>query len=171
MCPFCKSDDTRVIDSRYAREQAAIRRRRCCNACGRRFTTYERVERVLPTVVKRDGQREAFNIDKIRAGVQHACHKRPIAAATLDTLMADIERHFADAAEREVDSQIIGDQVLRFLRDIDQVAYVRFASVYRDFSDVRQFVTELRRLDGRAAAEDGAAPDESAEPAEPAEGA
>lgn len=148
MCPFCKSEDTRVIDSRFARDQQAIRRRRCCNICNRRFTTYERVERVLPIVVKRDGRREAFNIDKIRAGIQHACHKRPVPAGTLDTLLAQIERHFADAAEREIDSQVIGDRVLRFLRDIDQVAYVRFASVYRDFSDVRQFVTELDRLDG-----------------------
>jgi transcriptional repressor NrdR len=115
VCPFCKSEDTRVIDSRFARDQQAIRRRRCCNICNRRFTTYERVERVLPIVVKRDGRREAFNIDKIRAGIQHACHKRPVPAGTLDTLLAQIERHFADAAEREIDSQVIGDRVLRFL--------------------------------------------------------
>lgn len=143
MCPFCKSEDTRVIDSRFVRDQQAIRRRRCCNACQRRFTTYERVERVLPVVVKRDGEREAFSLDKIRAGVQHACHKRPVPAAEIDRLMHQIERHFADAAEREVDSQLIGDQVLRFLRGLDEVAYVRFASVYRDFKDVGQFVTEL----------------------------
>ncbi len=147
MCPFCKSEDTRVVDSRFVRDQQTIRRRRCCNACQRRFTTYERVERVLPVVVKRDGHREPFDIDKIRVGVQHACHKRPVPSGVLDGLMGTIERHFADASEREVDSQVIGDQVLRFLRDIDQVAYVRFASVYRDFSDVGQFVTELRTLD------------------------
>lgn len=146
MCPFCKSEDTRVIDSRFVRDQQTIRRRRCCNACQRRFTTYERVERVLPVVIKRDGNRENFDIDKIRAGVLHACHKRAVPAATIDGLMQQIERHFADASEREVDARVIGEQVLRFLRDIDQVAYVRFASVYRDFSDVRQFVTELRGL-------------------------
>lgn len=164
MCPFCKSEDTRVIDSRFVRDQQAIRRRRCCNACQRRFTTYERVERVLPVVVKRDGHREPFNLDKIRAGIQHACHKRPVPAAALDGLMQKIERHFADAAEREVDSQAIGDQILRFLRELDQVAYVRFASVYRDFSDVRQFVTELRRLH----ADDRGAPP-AAEAADPAD--
>lgn len=146
MCPFCKSEDTRVIDSRLVKDQQAIRRRRCCNACQRRFTTYERVERVLPVVVKRDGRRQPFSLDKIRAGVQHACHKRPVPAATVDALMHQIERHFADAAEREVSAEVIGDRVLRFLRDIDEVAYVRFASVYRDFNDVRQFVTELRAL-------------------------
>ncbi len=152
MCPFCKSEDTRVIDSRFVRDQQTIRRRRCCNACQQRFTTYERVERVLPVVIKRDGNRESFDIAKIRAGVQHACHKRTVPAAVIDDLLQRIERHFADASEREVESAVIGDHVLRQLRDIDPVAYVRFASVYRDFSDVGQFVTELRTLH----ADDGA---------------
>lgn len=146
MCPFCKSEDTRVIDSRLVRDQQAIRRRRVCNGCSRRFTTYERVERVLPVVVKRDGHREPFSLQKIRAGVQHACHKRPVPQSAVDHLMVQIEHHFADAAEREVVSSEIGDAVLRLLRDLDEVAYVRFASVYREFSDVRQFVGELRRL-------------------------
>ncbi|MCA9556929.1 MAG: transcriptional repressor NrdR [Myxococcales bacterium] len=148
MCPFCKSEDTRVVDSRYVREQAATRRRRCCNACQRRFTTYERVERTLPVVIKRDGHREAFNLDKLRAGVQHACHKRPVPSAALDALLSKVERHFAEIGEREVTAEAVGEVVLHLLREIDEVAYVRFASVYRDFSDVGQFVTELARLQG-----------------------
>ena len=146
MCPFCRSEDTRVLDSRMVRDQHAIRRRRECNECTRRFTTYERVERVLPNVMKRDGHREPFRRDKVRSGVELACRKRPVATASMEALIHEIERHFAESPEREVTTADIGEVVLRKLREMDEVAYVRFASVYREFSDVGQFVTELERL-------------------------
>ena len=146
MCPFCRADDTRVLDSRSVRDQQAVRRRRCCNVCGRRFTTYERVERILPVIVKRDGAREAFDRDKLRRGLQIACRKRPVVSSDLEALISEVERHFAEASEREVMSSEIGEHVLRCLREVDEVAYVRFASVYREFSDVSQFVLELKHL-------------------------
>lgn len=146
VCPYCKAADTRVVDSRYARDQQAVRRRRKCDTCGQRFTTYERVERVLPTVIKRDGRREPFELAKIRAGVELACQKRPVPAARLDALLAAVEEHFAERGEREVSTREIGEAVLGRLRHLDEVAYVRFASVYREFSDVRQFLTELQQF-------------------------
>jgi transcriptional repressor NrdR len=135
-----------VVDSRYARDQNATRRRRLCAACERRFTTYERIEMRLPTVIKRDGRREAFDINKIRAGVSVACSKRPITGVQIETVLSNIERHFMDRTEREVSAERVGKVVLRRLRMLDEVAYVRFASVYREFSDVRQFLTELDAL-------------------------
>lgn len=152
-CPFCGSESTRVVDSRYVRDQNATRRRRLCGACERRFTTYERIEMRLPTVVKRDGRREAFDINKIRAGVSVACSKRPITGPQIEVVLANIERHFMDRNEREVSAERVGKVVLRHLRGLDEVAYVRFASVYREFSDVRQFLTELDGL--QAAGEAG----------------
>ena len=146
MCPFCRSEDTRVLDSRMVRDQHAIRRRRECNECTRRFTTYERVERVLSNVMKRDGHREPFRRDKVRSGVELACRKRPVSSASVEALRREIERQCAESPEREVTTADIGEVVLRKLRDLDEVAYVRFASVYREFSDVGQFVTELERL-------------------------
>ena len=146
MCPFCRSEDTRVLDSRMVRDQNAIRRRRECSECARRFTTYERVERVLPNVMKRDGHREPFRRDKVRSGVELACRKRPISTASMEALIHEIERHFAESPEREVTTADIGEVVLHKLRSVDEVAYVRFASVYREFSDVGQFVTELEKL-------------------------
>jgi transcriptional repressor NrdR len=128
------------------RDQQAVRRRRCCNECDRRFTTYERVERLLPVIIKRDGARESFDRDKLRRGLQIACRKRPVASAQLESLITDVERYFAQAAEREVNSSEIGKHVLACLRDVDEVAYVRFASVYREFSDVNQFMLELEHL-------------------------
>lgn len=145
-CPFCGSQSTRVVDSRYVRDQNATRRRRVCAACERRFTTYERIEMRLPTVVKRDGRREAFDVNKIRGGVSVACSKRPITGAQIEDLLDDIQRHFMDRTEREVTAERVGKAVLRHLRGLDEVAYVRFASVYREFSDVRQFLTELESL-------------------------
>lgn len=145
-CPFCGSQSTRVVDSRYVRDQNATRRRRICAACERRFTTYERIEMRLPTVVKRDGRREAFDVNKIRGGVSVACSKRPITGAQIEDLLDDIQRHFMDRTEREVTAERVGKAVLRHLRGLDEVAYVRFASVYREFSDVRQFLTELEAL-------------------------
>ena len=146
MCPFCGSEDTRVLDSRYVREQQATRRRRSCGHCERRFTTYERVERLLPVVIKRDGSREAFRRDKVRVGLQIACRKRPVSAAQLEALITRVEQYFAEAVEREVGSSDIGRYVMGCLREVDEVAYVRFASVYREFSDVNQFVTVLETL-------------------------
>lgn len=152
-CPFCGSESTRVVDSRYVRDQNATRRRRLCGACERRFTTYERIEMRLPTVVKRDGRREAFDINKIRGGVSVACSKRPITGPQIEDVLSNIERHFMDRTEREVSAERVGKVVLRHLRGLDEVAYVRFASVYREFSDVRQFLTELDAL--QAAGEAG----------------
>jgi len=145
-CPFCSSENTRVVDSRDVRDQNAIRRRRRCDDCERRFTTYERVEMRLPTVVKRDGRREAFDINKIRAGVDMACSKRPITAERIDTMLATVERFFMDQTEREMTAERVGQVVLDHLRHLDEVAFVRFASVYREFSDVGQFLTELDGL-------------------------
>ncbi|MGC6418089.1 MAG: transcriptional regulator NrdR [Bradymonadia bacterium] len=146
MCPFCGSDDTRVLDSRSVRDQQAVRRRRCCNGCEKRFTTYERVERLLPVIVKRDGARENFDRDKLMRGLQIACRKRPIRSNQLESLISQVEQHFAGGAEREVLSSEIGKYVLGCLSQVDEVAYVRFASVYREFSDVRQFMVELENL-------------------------
>ena len=146
MCPFCGCEETRVLDSRFVRDQHATRRRRLCGECDRRFTTYERVERVLPTVIKRDGSRQPFNREKIRAGLVLACRKRPVTGDDMDSVISQVERHFAEIPDREVLSAAIGEQLLRVLRGVDEVAYVRFASVYREFSDVNHFVMELDRL-------------------------
>jgi transcriptional repressor NrdR len=153
-CPYCKALETRVVDSRLARDQQAVRRRRKCDGCGQRFTTYERVEWTLPTVIKRDGRREPFKVEKIRVGVELACQKRPVPAPRMDALIAAVERYFAERGEREVTTRRIGEEVLSRLRNLDEVAYVRFASVYREFSDVRQFFTELEQLRSSEAQEE-----------------
>lgn len=145
-CPFCKHEETRVVDSRVARDAQAVRRRRACDACGRRFTTYERVEILLPVVVKRDGRREAFDREKVRGGVEMACRKRAISSNQIEALVGSIERIYAEAGDREVASTDIGEAVMRSLRDLDEVAYVRFASVYRDFRDVKEFMSELTQI-------------------------
>jgi transcriptional repressor NrdR len=141
-CPFCQHEETKVIDSRLA-EPSVIRRRRECLACGRRFTTHERVEQVLIKVVKKDGSRVPFDKDRIRAGLEKACWKRPVSEEQLDSLVNAVERDIHDHYEKEVPSRDIGEKVFSLLRDIDQVAFVRFASVYREFKDVRDFVDEL----------------------------
>ena len=146
ICPACQHPDIQVLDSRVTKDGGAIRRRRRCKACDHRFTTYERVEMVLPAVIKRDDSRESFNRNKIRAGVEHACRKRPVPATAIDRIVAEVERHFADAGDREVASSKIGAAVLARLRAADEVAYVRFASVYRSFQDVQQFLDELEGL-------------------------
>lgn len=145
-CPFCQAEESKVIDSRVARDQQAIRRRRRCECCQKRFTTYERVESMLPVVVKRDGRREPFVLLKIRAGIELACRKRPVSVTDLDAVMSSIEQHFAQLGEREVPASTIGEVALKHLGGVDEVAYVRFASVYREFSSARQFLTELERL-------------------------
>jgi len=145
-CPFCASHESRVIDSRDVRESNEIRRRRECPSCGRRFTTYERVVEVPATVVKRDGRRETFDRDKLLNGLILACEKRPVPRKDLIALVDQVEAAFAERAVREMSSEEIGQLVIEQLRYLDQVAYVRFASVYRRFEDVGQFMEELQRL-------------------------
>lgn len=148
-CPFCGEKEDKVIDSRVSREGDVIRRRRECMGCGRRFTTYERVEEVLPLVVKKDGRREVFDRLKITAGLKKACEKRPISAEALDKIVERIETRFQEEGRKEVPSREIGEAVMEALQTLDPVAYVRFASVYRDFRDVDEFMDALRGFLGR----------------------
>lgn len=145
-CPFCHDLDNRVIDSRLTKDGGVIRRRRECFHCKRRFTTYERVEEVLPLVVKKDNRREVFDRLKIVAGLKKACEKRPVSAAAIEQAADRVERYVQDRAEKEVPSSVIGEMVMRELHGLDQVAYVRFASVYRSFQDVSEFMRELQEL-------------------------
>ncbi|WP_324670253.1 transcriptional regulator NrdR [Geochorda subterranea] len=149
-CPFCSEPDTRVIDSRLTEEGAAVRRRRECPRCGRRFTTYERVEEIPLMVVKKDGRREPFSRQKVLAGVMKACEKRPIPVARIEELVSRVEEAVRTQGEYEVPSRLIGERVMEELRQLDPVAYVRFASVYRDFQDVTGFVAEVRQFLDRA---------------------
>jgi transcriptional repressor NrdR len=145
-CPYCGHLEDRVVDSREAQEGQATRRRRECLACSRRFTTYERVEEVLPHVVKKDGRREAFDRRKIVEGLLRACQKRPVSREQIDDLVSGVERRVQELGEREVRSAVIGEAVMERLRELDPVAYVRFASVYRAFADVGEFMNELKGL-------------------------
>ncbi len=145
-CPFCTTLDNRVIDSRLSAGGEVTRRRRECDGCGRRYTTYERVEQVLPFVVKKDGRREPFDRQKLLAGLQRACQKRPVSSEALERLVDAVERGLVESGDKETTSRAIGEKVLVALRDLDRVAYVRFASVYRSFDDVEQFMAELRDL-------------------------
>jgi transcriptional repressor NrdR len=145
-CPWCAHLEDKVVDSREAQEGQATRRRRECLSCGRRFTTYERVEDVLPQVVKKDGRREAFDRRKIVEGLLRACQKRPVSRERIDDLVSAVERRMQELGEREVSSHAVGEAVMERLRDLDQVAYVRFASVYRAFTDVGEFMSELEGL-------------------------
>jgi transcriptional repressor NrdR len=146
ICPFCGRSGSRVVDSREVRDGAEIRRRRECAGCGRRFTSYERVEEVPATVVKRDGRRESFDREKLLAGLLTACEKRPVPRAELMAIVDAVEASLAGREVREMSTQEIGNMVIEQLRRLDQVAYVRFASVYRRFEDVNQFMDELRQL-------------------------
>jgi transcriptional repressor NrdR len=145
-CPFCKQDNDRVIDSRASNDGFAIRRRRECLECSRRYTTYERLEESPLRVVKKDGRREPFDRAKILAGLRRACEKRPLSEEKLEEIVARIERSCSEKFDREVPTSFIGDLVMQELRTLDQVAYVRFASVYREFKDVTQFLQELRPM-------------------------
>lgn len=145
-CPFCTTLDNRVIDSRLSAGGEVTRRRRECDGCSRRYTTYERVEQVLPFVVKTDGRREPFDRIKLIAGLQRACQKRPVSSEALDRLVDAVERGLVESGDKETTSRAIGEKVLLALRGLDRVAYVRFASVYRSFDDVEQFMAELRDL-------------------------
>jgi transcriptional repressor NrdR len=145
-CPFCSHLDNRVIDSRLSREGDVTRRRRECARCERRFTTYERVEEILPLVVKKDGRRETYDRLKIIAGLKKACEKRPVSITTIEEAADRIERFLQSRGEKEVASAVIGEAVMRELYDLDKVAYVRFASVYRSFQDLDAFMRELKDL-------------------------
>ena len=146
ICPFCGHPDNRVLDSREVREGAEIRRRRECDGCSRRFTTYERVDELPTTVVKRDGRRESFDREKLLNGLLRACEKRPVPRRDLVAIVDSVESVLADREVREMSTQEIGNAVTEQLRLLDQVAYVRFASVYRRFEDVNQFMEELKAL-------------------------
>ncbi len=145
-CPFCGSDDTRVIDTRPVEDNKAIRRRRQCNACGKRFTSYEKLETMPLMVVKKDNTREGYDRSKIEAGIFRSCHKRPISAAQISRTVDEIENELYASGDSEVSSSIIGELVMEKLKDLDQVAYVRFASVYREFKDVNTFIEEIGEL-------------------------
>jgi transcriptional repressor NrdR len=145
-CPFCAHGENKVIDSRISKDGDAIRRRRECLGCGKRFTTYEFVEEVLPVVVKKDGRREPFDRTKIRSGIKKACEKRPISMDAIETLVDNVERACQDVQGKEIPSTAIGEKVMRELQALDGVAYVRFASVYRQFRDVSDFLDELKDL-------------------------
>jgi transcriptional repressor NrdR len=145
-CPFCSHADTRVVDSRLGREGNNIRRRRECEQCSKRFTTYERVEEMLPLVVKKDGRREAFDRQKIVAGMQRACEKRPVSIAAIEQFVDRLEQSLQESGEKEIPSSRIGEAVMAALHGIDQVAYVRFASVYREFRDINEFMSELTEI-------------------------
>ena len=145
-CPFCGSENDKVIDSRISQSGDVTRRRRECEQCERRYTTYERVELVIPMVVKKDRRREPFYREKVLAGLRRACEKRPIEWEKVDALVNKIERELAETGEKEIESSRIGEQVMVRLRELDQVAYVRFASVYRSFKDIHEFMAELREL-------------------------
>ncbi len=145
-CPFCEVDNDKVTDSRASEDGGAIRRRRECLNCGRRFTTYERYERTTMQVVKKNQVREPYEREKIRSGLERACWKRPVSAEQIDALVAAIELEVFDQFEDEIDSRTLGGMVMDRLRVLDQVAFVRFASVYREFKDVRDFVQELQPM-------------------------
>ena len=145
-CPFCNHENSRVVDSRPARNGRAIRRRRECLNCAERFTTYEQLEEFQPMVVKKDGRREAFERKKVIDGILKACEKRPISINRVETFVDDLERHIQEKGTAEIDSRIIGEKVMSQLRDWDDVAYVRFASVYKQFKDLKEFMEQLQEL-------------------------
>ena len=145
-CPFCNQDNTRVVDSRPVDDNTAIRRRRMCDACGKRFTTYEKVETIPLIVIKKDQNREQFDRSKIEAGVLRACHKRPVSAEQIHKLVDEVETEIFNLEEREIPSFVIGEIVMDKLKDLEAVAYVRFASVYREFKDVNTFMDELKKI-------------------------
>lgn len=145
-CPFCGDFDNKVVDSRMSGDSDVIRRRRECLDCGRRFTTYERVEDILPMVIKKDGRREPFDRNKILSGIQTACQKRPVSVEVLEEIVGRIEKTVQDKGDKEIKSSTIGETVMQELHELDEVAYVRFASVYRSFRDLNEFMDELKDL-------------------------
>lgn len=145
-CPYCGYKEDKVIDSRTTKEGHAIRRRRECVKCEKRFTTYEQIEDILPMVVKKDGRRELFDRNKIIKGIRRACEKRPVSMADIERIAAEIEKNIIDRGEREVSSVDIGEFIMKSLNSLDHVAYVRFASVYREFKDIGDFMSEVKKI-------------------------
>jgi len=145
-CPFCGHPDTSVIDSRPADDNSSIRRRRVCSACDKRFTTYEKAETIPLIIVKKDKNRETYDRRKLEGGVLRACHKRPVTAAEISRIVDEVETEIFSREEKEIDSHVIGELVMQKLKDVDAVAYVRFASVYKDFKDVDTFMDELKKM-------------------------
>lgn len=156
-CPFCDHLEDKVVDSRLSKEGEVIRRRRECLGCQRRFTTYERIEEIFPMLVKKDGRREPFDRQKILSGLKKACEKRPVSVDLLEAVVGKIEKKIQELGESEVESRIVGEEVMRQLHEVDPVAYVRFASVYREFKDINQFMSELKGLLGEQADKGAAA--------------
>lgn len=145
-CPFCSHENTRVIDSRPAEDNNSIRRRRVCDECGKRFTTYEKIETIPLIIIKKDNNRETYDRAKIEAGVLRACHKRPVSAQQITTLVDEVENEIFNMEEKEISSENIGELVMNKLKGLDAVAYVRFASVYREFKDINTFMDELKNI-------------------------
>ena len=145
-CPYCNQDNTRVVDSRPVDDNSAIRRRRMCDECGRRFTTYEKVETIPLIVIKKDQNREQYDRSKLEGGILRACHKRPVPVQEISRLVDRVETEIFNREEKEVPSTVIGELVMNYLKDLDAVAYVRFASVYREFKDVNTFMDELKKM-------------------------
>ena len=145
-CPFCGEIDNKVIDSRVSKDGSVIRRRRECLLCSRRFTTYEHIEEIPIMIIKKDGRREIFNREKVRSGIKKACEKRDISMNLIEEHVDDIERDLRETGEKEIASSVIGEKIMAALHDLDDIAYVRFASVYREFKDVNDFVSELKSL-------------------------
>lgn len=162
-CPFCENEDTKVIDSRPTEDGHAIRRRRGCERCGRRFTTYEKVEESIIMIIKKDGRREAFDRSKVANGIIKACEKRPVSMAEIESITNNIERGLSNLMKKEVKSEFIGELVMDELKKLDEVAYVRFAFVYRQFTDVNTFIKEIEKLMGNKDSNGGASADAAGE--------
>lgn len=145
-CPYCNNPDTRVVDSRPAEDGSSIRRRRSCDVCGKRFTTYEKVETIPLIIIKKDNNREQYDRKKIEAGVLRACYKRPVSADEIQQAINEVETEIFNREEKEISSNVIGEIVMEHLKDLDEVAYVRFASVYREFKDVNTFMAEIQKI-------------------------
>ncbi|MDD6734429.1 MAG: transcriptional regulator NrdR [Lachnospiraceae bacterium] len=145
-CPFCNHENTRVIDSRPAEDNNSIRRRRVCDECGKRFTTYEKIETIPLIIIKKDNNRESYDRTKIEGGILRACHKRPVSITEITQIVDDIETEIFSREEKEIPSALIGEMIMDRLKDLDAVAYVRFASVYREFKDVNTFMDELKKM-------------------------
>lgn len=143
-CPYCSAPDTKVLDSRNSEEGSVIRRRRKCESCQKRFTTFETIELSMPMVIKRDGRREPYNKEKINHGIQKSCEKRPISAVQIERIINNIEKAILDISDKEIHTKDVGNLVMMYLRHLDPVAYIRFAAVYRKFQDVEEFVNELK---------------------------
>ena len=149
-CPFCNHENTRVIDSRPAEDNSSIRRRRACDVCDKRFTTYEKVEAIPLVIVKKDDNREAYDRSKIETGVLRACHKRPVSTDRIEDLVDEVEADILNRGDKEISSRVVGELVMNKLKDLDAVAYVRFASVYREFKDINTLMDELKKVLGSA---------------------